>query len=132
VRDSGFVNVLCGSEYIFAMVVDEKQHLYKSLNITMGPVNVLDIIEAKLNDTGALEYVGVVEEGIPHKEFFYYKDMDAWKAICQKASEHRDSCIIQGLTTPKGTNSGVVAIAYEEGFAPLEIFGNVVQEVPAE
>jgi hypothetical protein len=43
------VNILCGNELIIAQIVDEKQNLYKSLNIIMGDVNVFDVIEAEAN-----------------------------------------------------------------------------------
>jgi len=131
-RDSGLMNILCDNELIIAQVVDKAQHLYRSLNITMGPVNVFDLIEAMPNDYGQLEFHAVVEEGIPHKELFFFKDQDSWTKLCVKAAEHKDNCIIQGLAQPKGTEPGVVAIAYEEGFDPHEIFGDIITQIPEE
>jgi hypothetical protein len=131
-RDSGLTNILCNNELIIAQVVNKEQNLYKSLNITMGDVNVYDIIEAKTNDDNVLEFTAIVEEGVPHKEIFFFKDMEAWTKICIKASENSDQCIIQGLAKPKGTDPGVVAVAYEEGFVPEDAFGESIIKIPEE
>ena len=128
-RDVGLVNILCENELIIAQVVSKDQNLYRSLNVTMGPVNVFDIIEAKPNDTGVLEYNAVVEEGVPHKELFFFKDQKSWGDICIKAADHKDLCIVQGLAQPKGPQPGVVAIAYETDFKPLEVFGDLLQQM---
>ena len=48
-RKSGLANILCENELIVAQIVDEGNGLFKSLNITMGEVNVYDVIEAKPN-----------------------------------------------------------------------------------
>ena len=120
--DVGLVNILCDIELIIAQVVDKEKKLYRSLNVTMGPVNVFDIIEAKVNAAGILEFINVTEEGVPHKELFFFKDQETWTAICIKAANYKDSCVVQGLATAKGPQPGVVAIAYETDFKPLEIF----------
>jgi len=131
-RDVGLVNILCDNELIIAQVINKEENLYRSLNVTMGPVNVFDVIEAKRNDDGIIEYVSVVEEGIPHKELFFFKDQDSWAKICVKAAEYKDECVVQGLAMPKGPQPGVVAIAYEEGFSATESFGNLIQQMPEE
>lgn len=131
-RDSGLANILCGNELIIAQVINKDQHLYKSLNITMGAVNVYDLIEALPNDSGLLEFNAVVEEGIPHKEMFFFKDQDSWAKLCVEAVKHKDNCIIQGLAMPKGPQPGVVAIAYEEGFDPREAFSGMINQIPEE
>jgi len=122
-RDVGLVNILCNNELIVAQVVDREQNLYKSLNATMGDVNPLDIIEAKKNKSGILEFVTVVEEGIPHKKIFYFKSQDDWRSVVLAANEHAGQCILQGLAQPRGTQLGVFIVAYEEGFDPDKVFG---------
>jgi hypothetical protein len=131
-RDVGLVNILCDNELIIAQVVNKDQDLYRSLNVTMGPVNVFDVIEAKKNEEGILEYIAVVEEGVPHKELFFFKDQESWTAICVKAADHKDLCVVQGLAMPKGPQPGVVAIAYETDFSPIESFGDLIQQMPEE
>ena len=131
-RDSGLTNILCDNELIIAQVIDKNQNLYKSLNITMGAVNVYDIIEAKPNANGQLEFIKIVEEGVPHKKLYFFKDQETWSAICTKAVENKDNCIIQGLAMPKGPQPGVVVIAYEEGFEPSNAFGSLVTPIPEE
>jgi hypothetical protein len=126
-RKSGLANILCDNELIVAQIVDEEAGHYKSLNITMGEVNVYDIIEAKPNEDGVLEMVKVTEEGIPHKAFFAFKDQDAWTDICIKATEFAKDCIIQGLAMPKNKQPGVLVMAYEEGFDPEKAFGDLLQ-----
>jgi hypothetical protein len=131
-RDSGLANILCENELIIAQVVNKDQNLYRSLNITMGAVSVYDLIEAVPNENGQLELRAIIDEGIPHKELYFFKDQDSWTAICVKAAEHREQCIIQGLAMPRGPQPGVVAIAYEEGFEPLTAFGDIITKIPEE
>jgi len=131
-RDPGLANILCGNELIIAQVIDRKNNLYKSLNIIMGDVNVYDIIEAVPNESGVLEVRTIVEEGVPHKGLYYYKNMKDWTELCIKAVEVSDRCILQGLTTPKGVEPGVVAMAYEADFDPEAEFGELIQAIPEE
>jgi len=131
-RDFGVVNVLCENELIIAQVIDRERNLYKSLNITMGQVSVLDIIEAIPNEDGQLEFRSIIEEGVPHKELFYFKNQEDWANICLKAIEHKENCIIQGLAMPRGPQPGVVAIAYEEGFDPIKCFGEIISQIQEE
>lgn len=131
-RDTGLVNILCGNELIIAQMVNAEEHTYKSLNITMGEVNAFDIIEAAPNENGILEFVAIVEEGIPHKKMFFFKTTKDWMGICAKANEHREKCLAQGLTMPRGTDPGTVMIAYEDGFDVNSAFTEFVQEVPEE
>jgi hypothetical protein len=129
---TGLVNILCGNELIIAQIVDEKQNLYKSLNIIMGDVNVFDVIEAKRNENGILEMVAIVEEGVPHKKLYHFDNMDDWRQLCIEANKHSDKCILQGLTKPKGATRGVVIIAFVSDFDPIEHFSELIKEIPEE
>jgi len=131
-RDPGLTNVLCGNELIIAQIIDREKNLYKSLNIGMGEINVYDIVEATPNESGVLEVRAIVEEGIPHKKLFYYKNMEDWTEVCIKVVQVGDKCILQGMTSPKGTDPGIVAIAYEAGFSPEDEFGELIQAIPEE
>jgi hypothetical protein len=131
-KDVGLVNILCENELILAQVVDREQNLFRSLNVTMGAINPLDVIEAKRNKDGILEFIAVVEEGVPHKALFYYKDEESWRNICIAGTQFPGQCIIQGLARPKGTQPGIFMVAYEEGFDPNKAFGDFIEEIPEE
>lgn len=126
---SGLVNVLCENEFIMAQIVDPERDLYRSLNITMGEVNIFDIIRAKKNEDGVLELIKIEEEGLPHKSFFTFKDQEDWTKICIESTKFKDQCIIQGLATPKNKQPGMVVMAYVDGFDPSKEFGDLVSPV---
>lgn len=129
---SDLVNILCDNELIIAQIVDESGGLYKSLNIGMGEVNVFDIIKAKQNDDGILELLSIIEEGVPHKKLYYFDDMTSWAKLCVAAGKFTDKCVLQGLTKPRGTDPGIVAIAYESDFDPTIEFDGLIREMSEE
>jgi hypothetical protein len=131
-KDVGVVNIFCENELILAQVVNREQNLYRSLNVTMGAINPFDVIKAKQNEGGILEFISVVEEGIPHKKIFSFADDESWRKICIAATKYAGKCILQGLARPKGTQHGIFVVAYEEGFDPDEVFSGLVEAIPEE